>query len=197
VSRRDAMSDRVVIAVDPHKASWTAAVVNASLQSVTTLRVPVSTAGYRALRRFAGRWPRASWAIEGAGGLGRPAGQPPICRWHHRGRRAGQARRAGPAAIQWTRPQDRAADAASVGIAALSATSLRTVAIDEAVIALRALVEHCDDLVKTRTQTINRLHALLTQLIPAGAPKRRDRGPVAAHGEPADSYAAHSAWPGQ
>jgi transposase len=57
-----------------------------------------------------------------------------------------------------------------VGIAALSATSLHTVAIDEAVIALRTLVEHRDDLVKTRTQTINRLHVLLTQLIPAGAP---------------------------
>src|SRR5918997_6468082 len=66
------MSDRVVVAVDPHKASWTAAVVNASLQPLATLRVPVSTAGYRALRCFAGRWPQASWAIEGAGGLGAP-----------------------------------------------------------------------------------------------------------------------------
>jgi transposase len=62
-----------------------------------------------------------------------------------------------------------AADATSVGVAALSATRLHTVAIDEAVIALRALVEHRDDLVQTRTQTINRLHVLLTQLIPAGA----------------------------
>jgi transposase len=62
------------------------------------------------------------------------------------------------------------ADATSVGIAALSTTGLHTVAIDGAVIALRALVEHRDDLVKT--QTANRLHVLLTQLIPAGAPKR-------------------------
>jgi len=42
----------VVIAVDPHKASWTAAAVNASLQPVATLRVPVSPAGYRQLRGF-------------------------------------------------------------------------------------------------------------------------------------------------
>ena len=34
------------------------------------------------------------------------------------------------------------------------------------------MVEHRDDLVKTRTQTVNRLHVLLTQLIPAGAPTR-------------------------
>jgi transposase len=42
--------------------------------------------------------------------------------------------------------------------------------VDQAVAALRALVEHRDDLVRARTQTVNRLHALLTQLIPAGAP---------------------------
>src|SRR6478735_4758298 len=35
--------------------------------------------------------------------------------------------------------------------------------------ALRAIVEHRDDLVKTRTQTINRLHVVLTRLVPAGA----------------------------
>ncbi len=36
---------------------------------------------------------------------------------------------------------------------------------------LHALVEHRDDVVKTRTQTINRLHVLLTQLLPAGSPR--------------------------
>ncbi|WP_333894586.1 transposase [Mycolicibacterium gadium] len=35
--------------------------------------------------------------------------------------------------------------------------------------ALRAIVEHRDDLVKTRTQTVNRLHVVLTNLSPAGA----------------------------
>ena len=72
VSRTEGNVERVVIAVDPHKASWTAAAVEASWQPVATVRVPVSLAGYRALRRFAERWPQASWAIEGAGGLGAP-----------------------------------------------------------------------------------------------------------------------------
>jgi transposase len=62
------------------------------------------------------------------------------------------------------------ADAISVGIAALTAPQLQTVQVDQAVAALRALVEHRDDLVRARTQTVNRLHALLTPLIPAGAP---------------------------
>lgn len=64
--------ERMVIAIDPHKASWTAAAVDASLQPVATIRVPVSRDGYRALRRFATRWPDPTWAIEGASGLGAP-----------------------------------------------------------------------------------------------------------------------------
>jgi hypothetical protein len=64
--------DRVVVAVDPLKASWTAAAVDGSLQPLATVRVPVSRDGYRALRRFA----HAGRA---------PAGQskePPV--WGHR-----------------------------------------------------------------------------------------------------------------
>jgi hypothetical protein len=37
-------------------------------------------------------------------------------------------------------------------------------------LALRALTEHRDDLVKARTQTVNRLHVLLAHLVPGGAP---------------------------
>jgi transposase len=63
------------------------------------------------------------------------------------------------------------ADALSVGIAAHTPTRLNTAVIDEAITALRALTEHRDDLVRARTQTVNRLHALLAQLIPAGLPR--------------------------
>jgi transposase len=48
VSAISKTTDRVVIAIDPHKASWTAAVVDASSQPVATIRVPVSRDGYRA-----------------------------------------------------------------------------------------------------------------------------------------------------
>lgn len=80
------------------------------------------------------------------------------------------------------------ADATSVGIAALTATGLRSARVDEAITALRALVEHHDDLIKQRTQTINRLHVLLTNLVPAGAPThpecRRRHGAVAHRAAP-------------
>jgi transposase len=164
-------SDRVVIGIDPHKASWTAAAVGSSLQPVATIRVPVSRAGYGTLRAFADRWPGASWAIEGAGGLGAP-----LIRWLAADNivavdvPAKLAARVRMLSSGHGRKNDDA-DATSVGIAALTATGLKTTAVDDATVVLRALVEHRDDVVKTRTQTVNRLHALLTRLIPSGAPR--------------------------
>jgi transposase len=58
-----------------------------------------------------------------------------------------------------------------VGVAAWSAARLNSSQVEENTAALRALTEHRDDLVRTRTQTVNRLHALLTQLLPAGLPR--------------------------
>lgn len=60
-------------------------------------------------------------------------------------------------------------DALSVGVAALTSHTLNTAQTDAETTALRAVVEHRDDLVKTRTQTVNRLHVVLTNLIPGGA----------------------------
>jgi transposase len=174
LTSKNAPHEQVVIAIDPHKASWTAAAVGLGLAPLATIRVAVSTEGYRQLRRFAARWPGAVWAIEGAFGLGAPLAM----------RLSGEgidavdvpaklATRVRMLSRGHGRKNDDA-DAVSVGIAALTATGLRGVAIEEAMIALRALIEHRDDVVKTRTQTINRLHVLLTRLIPGGARSRLD-----------------------
>ena len=172
MSDRTSESDRIVIGVDPHKASWTAAAVGPGLRPLATVRVPVDPQGYRDLRRFAARWPAAVWAIEGAGGLGAPL----ATRLSADGIAAVDvpAKLAARVRVLSTghgRKNDDA-DATSVAVAAQSAAGLRTVTVDEAVTALRALVEHRDDVIKTRTQTVNRLHALLTQLLPAGAPRQ-------------------------
>lgn len=161
-------SEEVIIAVDPHKASWTAVVVGAGLSAVATIRVEVNRAGYLQLRRFAAAWPAARWAVEGAVGLGAPLTE--------RLRAdaiavidvpAKLARRVRMLSTGHGRKSDQA-DALSVGIAAWSAPALRTVEVDQAIAALRALTEHRDDLVRTRTQLINRLHALLVKLVPSG-----------------------------
>lgn len=159
-------SDRIMIGIDPHKASWTAAAVGPGLQPLATLRVPVGPRGYRDLRRFVARWPGAMWAIEGAGGLGAPL----AARLSADGIAAVDVPAKLAARVRLLssghgRKNDDA-DAISVAVAALSAAGLRTVAVDEEVTALRALVEHRDDVVKTRTQTVNRLHVLLTQTAP-------------------------------
>ena len=60
----------VVIAIDPHKASWTAVAVDERPQPLAAIRVGVSREGYRKLRRFARRWSSTVWAVEGATGLG-------------------------------------------------------------------------------------------------------------------------------
>jgi transposase len=170
----DVPSRRVVIAIDPHKTSWTAAAVDTTLAPLDTLRAPVSRQGYRQLRRFAARWPSATWAIEGASGLGAALAA----------RLAGDgieavdvpaklATRVRMLSTGHGRKNDDA-DAVSVGIAALTAPGLRSAAVEQATLALRALVEHRDDVVKTRTQTVNRLHVLLTQLVPGGAPRKLD-----------------------
>ena len=62
----------IIIGVDPHKASWTAAVMNSKQRVLGRIRVPTSSDGYRQLRHFAATWPDATWAVEGATGLGSP-----------------------------------------------------------------------------------------------------------------------------
>ncbi|GAF43018.1 IS110 family RNA-guided transposase [Rhodococcus wratislaviensis] len=162
---------QVMIAVDPHKASWTAAAVDAKLRALATIRVSVGDDGYRTLRRFARRWRDAGWAIEGATGLGAPLTNrlsddgvdvidvPAKLAARVRLLSAGHGRKSDDT------------DAVSVGVAALTGHGLTTARMDATVTALRAIVEHRDDLVKTRTQTVNRLHVVLTHLIPAGAPR--------------------------
>lgn len=162
---------QVRIAIDPHKSSWTAAAIDASLQLLAIVRVSVSDDGYRELRRFAEKWPNTHWAIEDATGLGAPL--------THRLDDDGadvvdvpaKLGSAGTTALHRARPQGDDADAVSVGVAALTAQGLSTARMDAAVTALRAIVEPRDGLVKTRTQTVNRLHVVLTHLIHAGAPR--------------------------
>lgn len=171
MSSNSTSQEKVVIAVDPHKASWTASAVDSALAPLATVCATASRQGYAELRRFAARWPSARWAIEGASGMGAP-----LASWLVSDGiivldvPAKLATRVRVLSTGHGRKNDNA-DAVSVGIAALTASGLRRVAVEDTVIALRALVEHRDDVVRTRTQTVNRLHVLLTSLLPGGAPR--------------------------
>jgi transposase len=60
-------------------------------------------------------------------------------------------------------------DAISVAIAARSVPQLRQVGVEDQAVVLHLLTKRRQDLVAARTQTINRLHRLLVDLVPGGA----------------------------
>ena len=65
----------VMIGVDPHKASHTAAALDEHGQLLDYKRIPATLEGYQALRQWASQWEDRRWAVEGAHGVGRPVAQ--------------------------------------------------------------------------------------------------------------------------
>ncbi|AMM22727.1 transposase (plasmid) [Frondihabitans sp. PAMC 28766] len=160
-----------IIGIDPHKESWTAVAVDPRGQRLAALRAPVTRTGYRQLRRFADRYPEPVWAIEGAYGLGAPLSallaEDGVTAWDVPAKLAARVR---VLSTGHGRKSDED-DALSVAVAATTSTRLRPVRADAASTELKLLTEHRDDLVRTRTQTVNRLHAIMTLLVIGGAPR--------------------------
>jgi hypothetical protein len=70
------VNDDVMIAVDPHKASNTAAVLDPVTKTlIETARFANSAGGYEQLTAFAARWAQRRWAVEGCHGAGRSLAQ--------------------------------------------------------------------------------------------------------------------------
>jgi transposase len=159
----------VIIGIDPHKASHTAAALDERHQLLAHLRVPASKTSTAQLLAWAARWPDRRWAIEGAHGLGRLLAQQLLA--------AGEQVVDVPAkSSARVRVLDRghgrktdAADATSVATAALPHPGLREVVAEDHVVVLRLLSDRRDQLNQERRRTINRLHTLLRDLHPGGA----------------------------
>jgi len=60
----------VMIGADPHKGSHTAVVIDQAETVLGEIRVRASAAQVQRLLAWAAAWPRRTWAIEGARGLG-------------------------------------------------------------------------------------------------------------------------------
>jgi transposase len=159
----------VIIGVDPHKTSHTAAALDEQDQLLGQQRIPATLDGYRQLRRWAGRWPQRCWAVEGAHGVGRALAQrlvgvgeqvldvPAKLAARVRVLSTGHGRKSDPD------------DAVSVAVAGQSGPQLRRVGVEDQAVVLHLLTKRRQDLVAARTQTINRLHRLLLDLVPGGA----------------------------
>jgi transposase len=161
--------EQVIIGVDPHKLSATIEVVDQDELLLGSGRFTTDQAGYAAMRTYAKRWPDRLWAVEGANGVGRPLAQ----RLLEAGERvvdvpAKLAARVRLFDTGHNRKTD-ARDAHSIAIVAVRTKTLRVMHIDGELEALRMLTDRREALTRRRVQTVDRLQALLAELLPGQA----------------------------
>jgi transposase len=160
---------KVLIGVDPHKASVALAVMDEAVgELIECASFPQNRTGLRALERWAKRFPKRRWAIENAGGLGRHLAQ--------RLAAAGESVVDVPSKLSArvlstgnARKNDEL-DALATALAAWRNERLAVVDPEAGLEVLRLLSERHEDLVAERTRALNRLHGLLRDLIPGGVP---------------------------
>jgi transposase len=156
----------VIIGVDPHKVSATIGVRDEREVLLATGRFGTDTGGYRAMRRYCQQWPRRTWAVEGANGTGRPLS----ARLLADGERVLDVPAKLAARIRvFDTGHARKSDAHAIVMVALRTRGLRQLQADEDLAVLRLLADRRDELSRTRAQTLNRLHRLLTELVGGGA----------------------------
>jgi transposase len=162
---------KVLIGVDPHKASVAAAVVDEGtgelLECASFLQ---NRAGLRSLERWAKRFGERRWAVENAGGLGRHLAQRLVA--------SGESVVDVPSKLSArvrvlssfagnARKNDEL-DALATALAAWRNERLAAVDPEADSEVLRLLSERREDLVAERTRAFNRLHGLLRDLVPGG-----------------------------
>ena len=162
---------KVVIGVDPHKASNTLVVLDAHEVVLAQCRFSNDRAGYREMKAFVRDYRDRVWAVEGARGVGAGLAQRLVAEREQvlnvPAKLSARVRALGGASGRKT---DNA-DAFAVAVAGLRARDLRPVRPDDATEILRMLTARRQELVAARISTVNRLHEVLCQLIPGGATK--------------------------
>jgi transposase len=162
----------VMIGIDPHKGSHTAAAIDAAEVGLGDVRVRAGDEQLERLLDWAHPWPERTWAVENAGGLGYLLAQQPIA--------AGEKVLDVPpklAARVWllnggdTNKNDPN-DARSMVIAALRSPSVCGVAAEEHSAVMKLWAKRDRELAVVRTQVVCRLHGVLCELIPGGVRKR-------------------------
>jgi transposase len=162
----------VMIGIDPHKRSNTALVLDRNEKVLGRERFANDSAGYRALKAFVTSWPKRTWAVEGARGVGLSLAQrlasdgelvvdvPTVLSARVRALGGGSGRKTDDA------------DAYAVAVAGLRGHDLQVVRPEDAVAVLKMLSDRRQQLVEQRIAAVNRLHDLLQDLLPGGASTR-------------------------
>jgi transposase len=161
--------EHVIIGVDPHKLSATIEVVNPHEKFLGSGRFTTDQAGYTAMRKYVKSWPDRVWAVEGANGVGRPLAQRLLEAGEHVvDVPAKLAARVRLFDTGHNRKTD-ARDAHSIAVVAVRTPGLRILKVDGELEALRMLTDRREALTRRRVQTVNRLQALLAELLPGQA----------------------------
>ena len=162
----------VMIGVDPHKASHTAVAIDEKERQLGELRVRSSADQVRQLRSWAARWPKRTWAVEGAGGLGYLLAQQLVSAGGTvldvQPKLGSRVRLLATGNLNKNDPND----ARSVAVAALRAKDLRPVVAEDHAAVLKLWSKRRRDLGSLRTQVVCRLHSVLCDLVPGGHPKK-------------------------
>ena len=162
---------RVFIGVDPHKLSATIEVVDATERILATGRFSTDKAGYAAMRKRVAGYPERTWAVEGSNGAGRPLAQRLLADGEHvvdvPAKLSARARALDTGHNRKTDPHD----AHAVAVVAVRTPKLRVLSYDVQLEALRLLVDRRAELSRARIQCVNRVHRLLSELVP-GQSKR-------------------------
>jgi transposase len=161
----------VIIGIDPHKGSHTAVALDVAESRLGQVRVRASTGQVPALLQWAGRWPRRTWAIEGARGLGHLLAQQLVAAGERvldvQPKLAARVRLLNTGAVNKNDPND----ARSVAVAALRSTDLREVVAEDEAAVMKLWARRHRDLSRTRNRIVCRLHAVLCELVPGGFAK--------------------------
>jgi transposase len=161
----------VMIGVDPHKGSHTAVVISPAEEPLGELRVRASAGQAGKLIGWAAAWPERTWAVEGAGGLGRLLAQQLTAAGERvldvQPKLASRVRLLQAGDTNKNDPND----ALSVAVAALRSTVCREVIADDYRAVLKVRAERHRDLARTHNQVACRLHAVLCDLVPSGHQK--------------------------
>ena len=167
---------KVFIGVDPHKLSATIEVVDDREKVLATGRFGTDKAGYAAMRKHVASHPDRTWAVEGSNGAGRPLAQRLLADGEHVvDVPAKLSARARLFDTGHNRKTD-AHDAHAVAVVAVRTPKLRVLAYDAQLEALRMLVDRRAELSRARIQCVNRVHRLLSELVPGQGKKNITTG---------------------
>jgi transposase len=158
----------VMIGVDPHKATHTAVVLDASEQFLGELRVRSAAGQVERLIAWAAPFTERTWAIEGAGGLGYLLAQQLVAAGERvvdvQPKLAARVRLLATGATNKNDPND----ARSVAVAALRAATVPEVRGEDHAAVMKVWAKRHRDLSRHYNRVACRLHSVLCDLVPGG-----------------------------